>query len=40
MEKKENISIYNDRGEVLAEEVPLWAISPFRNEAIKKLLIA
>ncbi|MHC1566757.1 MAG: coenzyme-B sulfoethylthiotransferase subunit beta [Candidatus Syntropharchaeia archaeon] len=34
----ENLSIYNDRGEVLAENIPLKAISPYRNEAMKEML--
>ncbi|MHC1579840.1 MAG: coenzyme-B sulfoethylthiotransferase subunit beta [Candidatus Alkanophagales archaeon] len=39
MEKEEDrISIYDDRGKLLAEKVPLSAISPLRNAAIRRML--
>jgi methyl-coenzyme M reductase beta subunit len=35
---EDKIDLYDDRGNVLASDVPLWAISPLRNPAIKKIV--
>ncbi|MDY6864563.1 MAG: methyl-coenzyme M reductase subunit beta [Halobacteriota archaeon] len=33
-----NISLYDDRGDLLAENVPLSSLSPYKNEAMKNIL--
>jgi methyl-coenzyme M reductase beta subunit len=35
---EDKIDLYDDRGNVLASDVPLQAISPLRNSAIKKII--
>ncbi|HEC56767.1 MAG TPA: methyl-coenzyme M reductase subunit beta [Candidatus Syntrophoarchaeum butanivorans] len=38
MEGDDVITIYNDRGEVLGEEIPLEALNPYKNQAILEIL--
>lgn len=39
MNNGKKLSIYNDRGEVLAEDISLGAISPYKNEVIRNILL-
>jgi len=38
MDKGERVTIFNDRGEPLAERVPLESLSPYRNRAMREIL--
>ncbi len=35
---EEKVDLYDERGNLLVRDVPLWAISPLRNPAIKKIV--
>ncbi|HDM36505.1 MAG TPA: methyl-coenzyme M reductase subunit beta [Candidatus Syntrophoarchaeum butanivorans] len=38
-DKKETIDLYDEEGKILAEDIPLQAISPLRNRAIRDMIM-
>ncbi|MHC1603967.1 MAG: coenzyme-B sulfoethylthiotransferase subunit beta, partial [Candidatus Syntropharchaeales archaeon] len=38
MNDADQVTIYNDRGDPLAEDIPIDALSPYRNQAIRAIL--